>query len=452
MGLGLHTGLAAPLLYGAAIAACLLGFLRPAISVYFMVLLVPLQTTRYKLHEFPFGSKVIDFLLLSAIIGCLIKGWSFVPSKLNRLIILFCLFYYFSLWRGVFFLDCDWPITTSDLRLQMWKNYMLLPLIFFVVVMAIREAKQIKILLGVMCVASLYVAQSFLRSVSGRDFSHFSYSVRDAGVLGYAGENGLGAFEVELTAMLLALAFCKGLPRYFRMFIWGVLACNTYCILFSFSRGAYLATLLLLLLFGLFKDRKLLLVMVLLAVGWQVLTPKAVQERVSMTYDEKSGTVDGSAGERLQLWEDAFNLIKANPVLGTGFDTYEFMGRVGDFRDTHNYYLKVLVETGIPGLILILVLIWRFYATGWTLFRSAEDPFLKSLGFGFAAMAMVVFVVNIFGDRWLYMQVNGYTWILLGCAMRGQLIANEEARELQEPPPVHDPEAMFNELPVPAAQ
>jgi len=452
MGLELHTGLAAPALYGVAIAACLLGLLRPAISVYFMVLLVPLQTTRYKLHDFPFGSKVVDLLLLSAIIGCLIKGWSFVPSRLNRLLILFGLFCYASLWRGVFFLDCAWPISPDDVRLQAWKNYMLMPLMFFVVVMAIREVKQMKVLLGLMCVSALYVAQSFYTSVAGRDFSHFSYSVRDSGVLGYAGENGLGAFEVEISAVLLALAFCKGLPRNARMVIWGVLACNTYCILFSYSRGAYLATLLLLFLYGLFKDRKLLVLVVLLAVGWQALVPKSVQERINMTYDEKSGTVDGSAGERLELWEDAFNLIKSNPILGTGFDTYEFMGRVGGFTDTHNYYLKVLVETGFPGLFLILFLLWRFFATGWTLFRSTEDPFLESLGFGFAAMALAVIVVNLFGDRWLYLQVNGYTWILLGCAMRGQLLANEQAQKLPEPGPAHDNQETVSELPVPAAQ
>ena len=452
MGLELHTGLAAPALYAVAIAACLLGLLRPAISVYFLVLLVPLQTTRYKLHDFPFGSKLVDFLLLSAIIGCLIKGWSFVPSRLNRLLILVGLFCYASLWRGVFFLDCAWPVSPDDLRLQAWKNYMLMPLMFFVVVMAIREARQIKFVLAAMCASSLYVAQSFFRSVAGRDFSHFSYSVRDAGVLGSAGENGLGALEVELSAVLLALAFCKGLPRYAKIVIWGVLACNTYCILFSFSRGAYVATLVLLFLFGLFKDRRLLVVLVLLAVGWQALAPKAVQERINMTYDDKSGTVDGSAGERLQLWEDAVNLIKSNPLLGTGFDTYEYMGRVGGFTDTHNYYLKVLVETGFPGLFLLLLLLWRFFATGWTLFRSTEEPFLESLGFGFAAMALVVVVVNLFGDRWLYLQVNGYTWILLGCAVRGQLIATEQARELPEPRPAHDHEETISELPVPAAQ
>jgi len=251
--------------------------------------------------------------------------------------------------------------------------------------------------------------------------------------------------------VLLALAFTKGLPRYMRIGVLGVLACNTYCILFSFSRGAYLATVGLLFLFGLFKERKLLVVGVLLVVSWQALVPDAVQERITMTYDDKSGTVDGSAGERLLLWQDAFNLIKSNPILGTGFDTYEFMGRVGDFRDTHNYYMKVLVETGVPGLLFLLYLLYRFWGTGWKLFRSTQDPFLESLGFGFAAMALVVIVVNLFGDRWLYLQVNGYTWVALGLAMRGQLISDEQA-QLAELHPTHDVEEAATELPVAAAQ
>jgi hypothetical protein len=37
-------------------------------------------------------------------------------------------------------------------------------------------------------------------------------------------------------------------------------------------------------------------------------------------------------------------------------------------------------------------------------------------------------VVNLFGDRWMYLQVTGYTWVFLGLAARAQIITNEEQR------------------------
>jgi putative inorganic carbon (hco3(-)) transporter len=42
--------------------------------------------------------------------------------------------------------------------------------------------------------------------VSGRDFSAFSYDLRDAGSMGYAGINGMAAFEAQFVIFLLALA------------------------------------------------------------------------------------------------------------------------------------------------------------------------------------------------------------------------------------------------------
>jgi hypothetical protein len=37
--------------------------------------------------------------------------------------------------------------------------------------------------------------------------------------------------------------------------------------------------------------------------------------------------------------------------------------------------------------------------------------------------------VNFFGDRWLYIEVNGFLWILLACVVRGQMIENQCAAE-----------------------
>src|SRR5437879_7042228 len=91
-------------------------------------------------------------------------------------------------------------------------------------------------------------------------------------------------------------------------------------------------------------------------IGWQVFLPNSVQERITMTYTEE-GELESSAQTRVQLWEDAMQLFHQNPILGTGFNTYSYLGRTEKYRDTHNYYLKVLVETGIVGLLVFLWLL-----------------------------------------------------------------------------------------------
>ena len=57
-----------------------------------------------------------------------------------------------------------------------------------------------------MCLAMLALDRNFLSTVSGRDFSAFSYDLRDAGSVGYAGINGMAALEAQFATFLLALA------------------------------------------------------------------------------------------------------------------------------------------------------------------------------------------------------------------------------------------------------
>jgi putative inorganic carbon (HCO3(-)) transporter len=417
------------LLYVGGIVACLLSlFWRPHIGLYYLVPLIPLQTVRYRLHAWPAGRSVIDIVLLAVILGLYFHnhGRVFVSTAMNRLLIVFIVFHYITLWRGAFFLDCPLPISISDPRFSDWKNYVEMPLIFFVTAAAIKTSKQMKILILLICFSVLMINRAFYSTTKDRDFSHFSYEVRYAGALGYAGENGLAAFEAQFALFVLGLyAFEK--RRYVKIGMLGLIASCIYCLLFSFSRGGYLGFLVGLMFVGFVKKRSLLVLALVLLVGWQTLTPTAVQERLAMTYESGEG-LDNSSGERMALWQDAIKVVAQNPITGTGFDTYAFMGRVGGFRDTHNFYLKVLVEGGVIGLLLLLWLLARAFNLGHSLFQVRQDPFLASLGLGFAAMMVSAIVVNVFGDRFTYQQVNGQLWVLMGCVARGLLI-REEAQQ-----------------------
>src|SRR5690606_34926810 len=62
--------------------------------------------------------------------------------------------------------------------------------------------------------------------------------------------------------------------------------------------------------------------------------------------------------ERLAHWQAALNMARAHPWLGVGFGNYEIA--YADFRlmnwkfplgHAHNYYLNVLAEAGMIGLI-----------------------------------------------------------------------------------------------------
>jgi O-antigen ligase len=101
------------------------------------------------------------------------------------------------------------------------------------------------------------------------------------------------------------------------------------------------------------------------------------------------------------------------------------MKRLHDYEDTHNIYLKVLVETGIVGLLLFLWLLGKTFLIGWQTFRRAREPFYAALGLGLAAWIVCTAVANLFGDRWTYLQINGYLWVLAGLVARALMIESE---------------------------
>jgi len=427
--------------YLMVISAVLLSLLRnPDYGLYLLVLIIPLQTTREKLIAFPLGAQTIDLLWVSVFLGVMFrKHERLIPkTKIIGILAALAIVSFLSFWRGWIYFGADLPGPSFLLRLSSWKNYMVLPIIGLVVAAAVRDKKQIKFLVFLMVLSTCLVNWSFFRSAAGRDFSHFSEGVRDAGVLGYADVNGFAAYIAQIMVFLSAMFFFVRRKSY-KFALAALLGFSCYCLLFSFSRGGYAACFAGLAFIALFRQKKLLVGLVLLVVAWQVVLPTAVRERISMTTDKNGRIVDTSAEERITIWEDAVNLIGQNPIGGSGFDTYEFMHRVGPYSDTHNYYLKVLVEMGFIGFFLLLAILLQMWRLGFKLFTSASDPFLQALGLGFAGLVICAAVANIFGDRWTYLQVDGYTWVLMGCVIKAQQIVRERAteqREVREPVPI----------------
>jgi len=433
---GLH-GLGPLIMYVGAIVALVLSIVwRPQIGLYYLVPLLPMQTARDWLHAFPLGEKLVDILLLGVLIGLLLHRTErqvFISSRLNKILMVLFVFTYLSLWQGAFYLGSPLPIAIDDPRFSNWKNYVEMFFLFFMAAASIRTRRQMAIVIGLMCISVLAVNRSYVSTVGSRNFSHFSYELRDAGPLGYAGENGMGAFQAEFAVFLVGLAvFARKLVL--KLGLLAIALTSIYCMELTLSRGAYAGFLIGLLALGLIKERKILILLALILVSWQSFVPNAVTERVMMTYQEGQG-VDASAGERLDLWQDALRAFAEDPVFGTGFNTYAFMGRMGPYTDTHNYYVKLLIETGVVGLLIFFWLSAAACKMSSRLFRQAMDPFMSSLGCALFAMMICVLVVNFFGDRWTYLQVSGFLWVLLGLAARGLIVViREKESRLEEAP------------------
>jgi O-antigen ligase len=396
-------------------------------GLLFLTLLFPLQNVVDKLQQFPFGKDLNDLVLIAMILGCLFN-YFFKRQKLleksNFNFLLFCMiaYTYFSLWQGSAFLGLPAPLSADDIRVQAWKNYIVFPLMFFLTANNIKNIKQVRTMLLCM-IFTMFIMNYYTTNQIGFG-SGLASRGKFTGTFEYLGVNEAAAFYATYTFVLVGI-FLTIKEKIARLMLLGIILPNVYCILFMFSRGAYVATLIGACFISLLKKKILLVPLLVLLLFWQALLPTQVLERIYQTKTEE-GELDKSAQLRIDMWKQSMELFKQNPIFGAGYYTISYFGF--ELGDTHNIFVKFLAEQGLIGTGILLMIFLLAFRAGWKLYRKAEDKLLKGLGMGFCACVIAMLAVNFFGDRWTHTPLGAYFWIFLGLVEAGNNIAYSEQR------------------------
>jgi putative inorganic carbon (HCO3(-)) transporter len=401
--------------FGAIVALLLSLFWRPIAGIFYLVPLIPLQTLRYEMNNLPLATSMISIMLIGIALGLLRQGVSFLPkTPWTLLICVYAVYTYLSTIMGSFYLGTALPLPGNE-RFGVWVDYMCMPALLLLVAAIGPSKRQTQVLVLMMCITAFLLERGYYTGVSGRDFTAYSEDLREeGGALGYAGLNGMASFAAQFCTFMLAFAAFER-KSLLKLGGWALAAFSAVICGLCLSRGGYAAILAGWLFIGLAKQRILLILLLVFLLGWTGFVPGAIQDRVLMTYDSQSDTVDHSSETRIYLWYDALQLFASvNVVFGTGFNTYAYMHNYGGYQDTHNIYLKALLETGLFGLALLLWLMGKTFRVGWRFSRSTRDPFMASLGLGLAGWVLCAAIGSLFGDRWTYFQVNAYMWIIAG--------------------------------------
>lgn len=201
-----------------------------------------------------------------------------------------------------------------------------------------------------------------------------------------------------------------------------------YAIFITGSRGAFLATVFMLILLTIFKyhDLKKLLVKkyVYLAIALLVVFFNVTNIDLSTRYTELFRNYDELienriGGDRLLLWWSSIEMIKDYPITGVGIHNFNKVyienGYISDYAkepnlmSPHNLVLHIFVETGLIGICSFLFLIYSQFK-----FLSS---FIKKDDFVLAYwLAVVVMLVHGIVD-YLFLVKGFYQlyWFLWGC-------------------------------------
>jgi putative inorganic carbon (hco3(-)) transporter len=396
---------------------------RPLLGLYYMMPFIPYRTMRDHFADYPLGGNMLSILVVAVIIGALIQGKQLPKSKLYLVWLVFGIYQYLSMWIGTMLGNAPPPLWLSDVNFVMWKDYMVIPLVFVAAGLVIEDRKAVRMTIIIMAFSLLFIDRGSLFESMSRTWTTFDENKRDSGPLAI-GSNQTAAFLAQFAMFFWGfLQFVK--TRKFKILGYGLVAITLFATMYCFSRGGYAAVLFSVLVLGLLKDRKLLLVLGVFLLTWQAVVPAPVRERVTMTTNS-NGQLEASAQERVSLWEDAEQSMLHSPIVGQGFATFQYGQHVDNLKDTHNWYVKVLVETGIIGFILALWMLQQMLATSYRLFRTTSDPIYQGLGLGLFLATCSCIVANMFGDRWTLLEITGLLWVLMGAATRASELATSE--------------------------
>jgi putative inorganic carbon (HCO3(-)) transporter len=135
-------------------------------------------------------------------------------------------------------------------------------------------------------------------------------------------------------------------------------------------------------------------------------------------------STDASNLERINRWNAAWRMFLERPITGWGPGTYMFMyapyqkpwdktiisTNAGDGGNAHSEYLGPLAEMGLPGLLLVLAIIFTFLWTGSRVIHRAKSTDVRTLAL-MAMLGLITYFIHGFLNNFLDIEkASGPVW------------------------------------------
>jgi len=187
-------------------------------------------------------------------------------------------------------------------------------------------------------------------------------------------------------------------------------------LLYTQSRASYIAIVPAYLTLSLFSQRRFYLLaglVVVLALS-PLIVPRIAKERIGETFTqpEQQGQIqfgklrlDTSASARIISYKEALSDWQKRPILGHGVTGYTFMDA---------QYPRMLVETGIVGLLTFVWLVYALFRVGVSTWQDAQDNLLRGLAVGLIAGLVGLLVHAIGANTFIIVRIMEPFWFLAG--------------------------------------
>ncbi len=352
----------------------IISIIKPKWALFLIPLMLPGYLLRFKIG-------IVPFTFVEALIIILALVW-FIKKIINRELIDYL--------RGLknnkfiipillFLIAATISIFVSAERISalgIWKAYFIVPIaLYFVLIDIIKTKNELKLVvagLGIAaCAVSAYAILQFLTGW-GIPVTYSHEGLRRATSV-YQYPAALGLFVAPIFSLLsgiliISISKIKGgkfLAKYWLIII-GMVIMGA-ALLFSRAEGAWAGAIAALFFTLMFTKYRYKIIALSLILALLVLLIPASRNYVVplIAFQDVSGDV------RLAIWQGTLRLIKNHPIFGAGLSGFQTLyAQYKEAKHTeislypHNIFLDFWAETGILGLLAILLLIFQYIRQG----------------------------------------------------------------------------------------
>jgi O-antigen ligase len=297
-------------------------------------------------------------------------------------------------------------------------------IVFFMVVNYVRTPDQAKRLLFCLFLTCFIVSVYGLIQIpgGGRVSAPFEGEVGEP--------NTFGGYLIFMGAVAVALIdHLKDIRL--RLSVSILMTAALICLLYTQSRASYIAIIPVYLTLSLFSKRRFYLLaglLVVIALS-PLIVPRVAKERIKETFTQptQQGQIqfgklrlDTSASARIISYKEALSDWQKRPIVGHGVTGYTFMDA---------QYPRILVETGIVGLLAFAWLVYALFRVGVSTWRDAQDDLLRGLSVGLIAGLVGLLVHAIGANTFIIVRIMEPFWFLVGIVIALASIREESTRE-----------------------
>lgn len=212
-------------------------------------------------------------------------------------------------------------------------------------------------------------------------------------------------------------------------------------LVYTFSRGAWLAAAVAAVFVAGTTSRRLLAPVAVILLAVYLWAPEAAVNRFESglqgEYDPslllKEDTDITEAASRIIQWRSFVPMLSANPILGVGLDKYAMRYYEAGYdlkpRSAHSSVIEIAVENGVFAIFCYFWLLFAIYRSAGAVFRGADDPLDRTLALGLMGATIALLLLDLTGTRFRNGDIIVLYWILAGMTLNSPVgtIASQQA-------------------------